>query len=68
MGLRESMMAVIVRHKLLANQIPKGCATPLEEWIAIKTRKTFKKSDELRAAIGKDTLKAGFDDGIGILT
>ena len=56
MGLRESMMAVIVRHKLLANQIPKDCTTPLEEWIAIKTRKTFKKSDELRKAIGKDNL------------
>ena len=56
MGLRESMMAVIVRHKLLANQIPKGCETPLEEWMAIKARRTFRKSKELRSDIGKDSL------------
>ena len=57
MGLRESMMAVIVRHKLLANQIPKDCATPLEEWMAIKARKTLKDSAELRGIIGKNRLE-----------
>ena len=41
MGFRESMMAVIVRHKLLANQIPKGSEHPLEEWMAIKARNTM---------------------------
>ncbi len=57
MGLRESMMAVIVRHKLLANQIPKDCHNPLEEWMAIKARKTFAKNKELRDDIGKDKLE-----------
>lgn len=56
MGLRESMMAVIVRHKLLANQIPADCENPLEEWMAIKARKTFKKNRELRQDIGKKEL------------
>ncbi len=57
MGLRESMMAVIVRHKLLANQIPKDCRNPLEEWMAIKARKTFAKNKELRDDMGKDKLE-----------
>lgn len=56
MGFRESMMAIIVRHKLLANQIPADCKNPLEEWMAIKARKTFKKNRELREDIGKDAL------------
>ncbi|MBP5394423.1 MAG: phenylacetate--CoA ligase family protein [Candidatus Methanomethylophilaceae archaeon] len=52
MGFRESMMAIIVRHKLLANQIPKKCNHPLEEWMAIKARNTIKKGRELREEIG----------------
>ena len=52
MGFRESMMAVIVRHKLLANRIPKRCDHPLEEWMAIKARDTIKKNRELRDGIG----------------
>lgn len=51
------MMAVIVRHKLLANQIPKDCHNPLEEWMVIKARKTFAKNKELRDDIGKDKLE-----------
>ena len=56
MGLRESMMAVIVRHKLLANQIPKDCKHPLEEWMAIKARKTYSKNKVLREWIGNTGL------------
>ena len=52
MGFRESMMAVIVRHKLLANKIPKGCEHPLEEWMAIKARDTIRKNPELKAEVG----------------
>ena len=57
MGLRESMMAVIVRHRLLANQIPKVCDHPLEEWMTIKARKVLYESKELRGDIGKDRLE-----------
>ena len=56
MGAKEYMMSLILKHKLLSNQIPPDCKTPLEEWMAIKARKTFKKSKELRADIGKDNL------------
>lgn len=46
----------IVRRKLLSSKIPDNCSNPLEEWMAIKTRETFKKNKELRQAIGKSEL------------
>jgi phenylacetate-CoA ligase len=56
MGPWEAMKIYLVRRKLLANQVPEDCETPLEEWEAVKVRRTFKKSKELREAIGKDDL------------
>ena len=47
----------IVRRKLLSTKIPEDCANPLEEWMAIKTRETFKKNKDLRQIIGKDELE-----------
>ena len=41
MGAKEYMMSLILKHKLLSNQLPPDCKTPLEEWMAIKARKTF---------------------------
>ena len=52
----ESMKAYIIRRRLLANMIPAGCEHPLEEWMAIKARMTFKKNPELRKRIGKKNL------------
>ena len=52
----ESMKAYIIRRRLLANMIPKDCKHPLEEWMAIKARMTFKRNPELRERIGKKNL------------
>ena len=52
----EAMKAYIVRRRLLANMIPDNCDHPLEEWMAIKARMTFKRSPELRQRIGKNNL------------
>ena len=52
----ESMKAHIIRRRLLANMIPAGCEHPLEEWMAIKARMTFKKNPDLRKRIGKKNL------------
>ena len=52
----EAMKAYIIRRRLLANMIPAGCEHPLEEWMAIKARMTFKSNPELRKRIGKKTL------------
>ena len=49
----EAMKAYIIRRRLLANMIPADCEHPLEEWMAIKARMTFKKNPELRKRIGK---------------
>ena len=56
MGAKEYMMSLILKHKLLSNQVPPDCKTPLEEWMAVKARKTFSKNKELKADIGKDRL------------
>ena len=56
MGAWESMKMFIIRRRLLANMIPEGCEHPLEEWMAIKARMTFKKEKELRERIGKKSL------------
>lgn len=56
MGAWESMKMFIVRRRLLSNLVPADCKTPLEEWIAVKTRMTFKKNKELRERIGKNVL------------
>ena len=56
MGAWESMKMFIVRRRLLSNMVPEDCKTPLEEWIAVKTRMTFKKNKELRERIGKNVL------------
>ena len=53
----EAMKAHIIRRRLLANMIPKDCKHPLEEWMAIKARMTFKNSPELRQRIGKRSLE-----------
>ena len=52
----ETMKAYIIRRRLLANMIPADCEHPLEEWMAIKARMTFKKNPELRKRIGKKNL------------
>ena len=52
----DSMKAYMVRRRLLANMIPADCDHPLEEWMAIKARMTFKNNPELRKRIGKKTL------------
>ena len=52
----DAMKVFIIRRRLLANMIPKDCEHPLEEWMAIKARMTFKKSPELKERIGKKTL------------
>jgi len=57
MGAWESMKLFIIRRRLLANMIPEGCKNPLEEWMAIKARITFKKNRELREDIGKKALE-----------
>ncbi|MFA6803670.1 MAG: AMP-binding protein [Candidatus Methanomethylophilaceae archaeon] len=57
MGAWESMKLFIIRRRLLANMIPRGCKNPLEEWMAIKARMTFKKNRELREEIGRKTLE-----------
>lgn len=46
-------MSVILKHKLLSNQVPADCTTPLEGWISVKAKKTIKKNRELREDIGK---------------
>jgi len=59
----EAMKAYIIRRRLLANMIPAGCEHPLEEWMAIKARMTFKSNPELRRRIGKKTLDdVSFED------
>ncbi len=52
----DAMKAHIVRRRLLANMIPDDCDHPLEEWMAIKARMTFKRYPELRRRIGKKEL------------
>ena len=52
----KTVKMAIVRRKMLSSRIPADCQNPLEEWMAIKARETFKKSKELRQAIGKDDL------------
>ena len=52
----DSMKAFIIRRRLLANMIPADCKHPLEEWMAIKVRMTFKGNRELRDRIGKRSL------------
>ena len=52
----DSMKVYIIRRRLLANMIPEDCEHPLEEWMAIKARMTFKRFPELRQRIGKRTL------------
>lgn len=52
----ESMKVFIIRRRLLANMIPRDCRNPLEEWMAVKARMTFKKNRALRNSIGKKDL------------
>ena len=52
----DAMKVHLIRRRLLANMIPKGCEHPLEEWMAIKARMTFKRNSELKARIGKKSL------------
>ena len=52
----DSMKMYIIRRRLLANMIPEDCEHPLEEWMAIKARMTFKRNPELKERIGKKTL------------
>ena len=52
----DAMKVYLIRRRLLANMIPKDCEHPLEEWMAIKARMTFKSNPELKARIGKRTL------------
>ncbi len=52
----EAMKMFIIRRRLLANMLPADCEHPLEEWMAIKARMTFKKNKELRECIGKKSL------------
>ena len=52
----DAMKVFIIRRRLLANMIPENCEHPLEEWMAIKARMTFKKNPELKERIGKKTL------------
>ena len=59
----EAMKVFIIRRRLLANMIQAGCEHPLEEWMAIKARMTFKNSPELKKRIGKKTLDdVSFED------
>ena len=59
----EAMKAYIIRRRLLANMIPAGSEHPLEEWMAIKARMTFKSNPELKKRIGKKTLdEVTFED------
>ncbi len=46
-------MGVILKHKLLSNQVPADHVAPLEGWISVKVGKTIKKNRELRDEIGK---------------
>ena len=57
MGAWDSMRTYLIRRRLLANMIPKGCEHPLEEWMAIKVRMTFKNNRALRESIGKNSLE-----------
>lgn len=52
MSLWDSMKIFFLRRRLLANQVPKDCEHPLEEWMAIKARATMKANPELLAAVG----------------
>ena len=52
----DSMKMYLIRRRLLANMIPEDCEHPLEEWMAIKARMTFKRNPELKECIGKKTL------------
>ena len=52
----DSMKMYLIRRRLLANMIPEDCEHPLEEWMAIKARMTFKRNPELKERIGKKTL------------
>ena len=52
MGLREMAMGIILKHKLLSNQVPDDHKAPLEGWISVKAKKTIKKNRELREEFG----------------
>ena len=52
----DAMKTYIIRRRLLANMIPEDCEHPLEEWMAIKARMTFKRNPELKGRIGRKTL------------
>ena len=52
----DSMKTYLIRRRLLANMIPEDCEHPLEEWMAIKARMTFKRNPELKERIRKKTL------------
>jgi hypothetical protein len=38
MGLREMAMGIILKHKLLSNQVPEDHKAPLEGWISVKAK------------------------------
>lgn len=46
-------MGIILKHKLLSNQVPEDHIAPLEGWITVKAKKTIKKNRELRDEIGR---------------
>lgn len=52
MGLREQMLSIIVKHKLLSRQIPEDAEFPLESWIELKAKKEIKKNRELKEEVG----------------
>ena len=52
MGLREQMLSIIVKHKLLSRQVPADAEFPLESWIEIKAKKEIKKNRELKEEVG----------------
>ena len=52
MSLKEKMMAIILRQKLLSNKVPKDYPMPLEGWIATNVKREIKKSKELKNDIG----------------
>lgn len=56
----------IVRRKMLSSKVPDDCENSLEEWIAIKTRDTFRRSREFRQKLGRKSLdvvtRAEFDE------
>ncbi len=49
---KKRVKVAVVRRKLLSTQIPEDCEHPLEEWMALKAKDTFRRSPELRDAIG----------------